>query len=73
MKSKIKKISWFNYLELFLGMLLIFPLELAGWMLNFGKMNGLLITVLIHTLLLILGMVMFNYLETGNCFKSVQK
>jgi hypothetical protein len=68
-----KKIDWVSYLRLFFGMLLIFPLEWSFWSLDFGKMNGLVITTSIHISLLILGVMMINYLESGDCFKVLKK
>jgi hypothetical protein len=69
----MKKIDWESYLKLFFGMLLIFPLEWAFWSLDFGKITGLGIATLIHTPLLILGVMMLNYLENGNCFQALNK
>jgi hypothetical protein len=68
-----KKIDWVSYLRLFFGMLLVFPLEWAFWSLDFGKMDGLVIATSIHTSLFILGVMMLNYLENGDCLKSLKK
>jgi hypothetical protein len=71
--SNINKIDWFSYLKLFFGLFLIFPLEWAYWALDFGKINGLFIATAIHIPIYILGVMMLNYLETDNCFKTIKK
>ena len=69
----MEKIDWLSYLKLLFGTLLIFPLEWMFWALDFGVINGLLITISVHTPLFILGVIMFNYLETGDCFQLSKK
>ncbi len=69
----MKKIDWFSYLKLFFGILLVFPLQWAFWSLDFGKISGLLIATSMHVILFILGVMMLNYLENGNCFRALKE
>lgn len=69
----MKKIDWVSYVKLFLGMSLIFPFEWTYWSLDFGKISGLYIALTIHLSLFVLGVITFNYLETGNCFTLAKK
>ena len=67
------KIDYITYLKLFLGMMLIFPLEVAYWSYDFTLEKALVITSCWHLTYFVFGVMMLNYLEEGNPFRLIRK
>lgn len=69
----MNNIDYISYLMLLIGLFFPMCLVYIGLSLNFNYLKALYLCLLIYSGLYILGILMFNYLETGNIFKLAKR
>lgn len=60
------RINYWVYIKLFLGSMLTFPLGWAFFSLDYNKTTAFWYAFMLYGSVFVMGIFLFNYLETGN-------
>jgi hypothetical protein len=69
----MKDIDFASYLKLAAGMFIPMMLAWFYFRLDHSAFEATMIYLVVYSAIIILGVLMFNYLETGNLFKVAKK